>query len=252
MNDNDFSLPPADAGVSAGGLTETAGASVDDTTQHAPIAHNGADTAGGSDFDFSDADLQGADEGQTAEQQPEEQGEQQKEPGDEYALEFGEASLVPEDLRGDLTGIAKELGVDSKAAVQLLDKSLNAYVARNEAQMKEAGAQLKQEWGDRYAANVRAVKPLMVKVLQKAGIPLEQAGPLKSPMGFRLMNAVREMMGESSALAGASKTEPVLSREQRLQRLYNDPAKMEILANPAHDKWAEVNAEVNKLMGLPS
>lgn len=245
--------PPAPAlPASAGSSNATTPAAAGESHTQLP---DDAGAGVGGDFDFSAADLESKagednDGNDTAAESPAEGSGDNPRQG-EYVLTFADDSPVPEFVRGDLTRVAQELEVPADKASALYERGLAAFRTQADRQMREEGARLKEEWGDRYEANVKAVKPLMVRVLQKAGIALENAGPLKSPMGFRLMNAVREMMGESSAFAGKAGGNVVLSREQQVQDIYNDPQQLAILADPANPKWAELNAKLNHLLGLP-
>lgn len=252
---DDFSPSPVPAAAPA---TEGSNPAVSvPTATGNPIDNTAGAGAGGDDFNFSEADLTSADEGSASNgvvgddvENPAAPNGEARQQG-EYTLTFAEDSPVPEFVRGDLTRVAQELEVPADKASALYERGLTAFRTLANKQLREEGVRLKEEWGERYAANVQAVKPLMVRVLKKAGIPLENAGPLKSPMGFRLMNAVREMMGESSNYAGKATADVTLSREQQIQAIYNDPKKMAILSDPGNPQWAELNAHLNHLLGLP-
>lgn len=190
---------------------------------------------------------------ETSEQQPEGSETSEQQPageGGEYKLEWGEESAVPDYVRGDLAAVAKDIGVPAEQAAQLYERGLQAFIAQDQARMREAGQKLKQDWGNEFDAKIKAGKNLLARVAAQAGMTPEECKPMMSPMGFRFIEGLRLMMGESAKFAGKPTQTQALSPEAELDSIYKDPQKFAILSNPAHPEFEAVNARVNHLLGI--
>lgn len=168
----------------------------------------------------------------------------------EYVFELGEDTQIPEQIHGALGTLAQGLGVPGDSAAKLLNGALETYQKAHREVMLANLGKLKEEWGDKYAANVQATKAFITRIGRKAGLPVEELAPLSCPNGMRLMNALREELAESSAYVGAPATAPKLTVEQQIDAFYADKEKCEAMLNPAHPRFQAVHAELNRLYNI--
>ncbi len=204
-------------------------------------------------FSFTEADGEDSQEGEGSEgaANAEEGGEQKPDGVPEGFVLDAESSGIPESYHEGLGKLAGKHGIGGKEAAAFLKDALAFAGEQEEAANKEIGAQLRQEWGAQFEARTKATQTFMARMARKAGIPIENMRVLMSPYGFKLMNAVREYCGEGGKLAGKMGAQsPRQTPQQRLDAIYANPADYEALVHPGHPRHAEVNAEVNRLLGI--
>lgn len=225
-NELDVTAP----GVDAGAVEPAEGDSGDD----AAAADDDADV-----FSFSDADAES-----------DAQGEGEDAEGGEDVFAFSEGSKVPADYTEAFAGIAKEVGVGGKAAAALIERAWEYAVAQDKALNKELGGELRKEWGSEFDAKVAATKTFAVRLAERAGLSMEAMKPMMSPYGFKLINAMRELVQEGGGFAGGAKSEPKLTAEQQIDQIYETPELFRALTEPGDPRHDEINARLNKLMGI--
>lgn len=188
-------------------------------------------------FAFSDAD---ADEGDAGAESL----------GSAAVFELPSGSPVPVEYAEGFGKLASELGVDGGQAGRLIDGAWRQVAAQEQEALKVAAERLRAEWGPDFEANMVATKKFAVQLARRAGMTVEEMGPMKSPNGFRLMNAMRAMLQEGGGYAGGSKEQKPLTKEQEIDRIYETPELFRALVNASDPKHEEVNRRLNKLMGI--
>lgn len=170
--------------------------------------------------------------------------------GEEDAFAFSEGSQVPDEYAEAFAGIAKEVGVGGKAGAALIERAWAHAVAQREALNKELGAELRKEWGSDFNAKVGATKSFAVKLAGRAGLSMEAMRPMMSPYGFKLLNAMREMVQEGGGFAGVANAAPKMTPEQEIDKIYETPELWRALTDSGDPRHKEVNERLNMLMGL--
>lgn len=245
-------MPEPDAMPSGGGVLsapEGEDAQAMPGADAAAVVEGGADEQGGADddlFRFSDAD---ADDDENGRCEGEAAGGGDGEDG-EVRFELSHESDIPQEFAGDLGKIAKQLGVPGDKGAKLIEQAWSYAKAQHAAGNKRLGAELRREWGSEFDAKVGATKSFAARMARRAGLSMEQMAPMMSPHGFRLLNAMREMVQEGGGYAGAAKRDAQLSVEQQIDQIYESPELFRALSNPGDPRHNEVNARLNKLMGI--
>lgn len=170
--------------------------------------------------------------------------------GEEDVFAFSEGSQVPGGFTEAFAGIAKEVGVGGKSAAALIERAWAHAMAQQEAVNKELGAELRKDWGSEFNAKVGATKAFAVKLAGRAGLSVDDMKPMMSPYGFRLLNAMREMVQEGGGFAGAANAAPKMTPEQEIDRIYETPELWRALTDSGDPRHKDVNERLNKLMGL--
>lgn len=205
----------------------------------------------GDEVDFSwDDDADADEESEEAEESEE---SEEKAEGDEYEFSLGEETQIPSEIHGELGAVAKELGLPGDKAAQLLNKALAVYQRQHAELNKELGRELRAEWGNDFNKRLKATKAFAARIGREAGLKAEDMRAMMTPYGVRLLDAMRAKMGESGRLAGRVKAADAkpLTVQQRIEAFHSDPEKMAAVMDPLHPKHAMVNAELNKLYGIP-
>lgn len=68
------------------------------------------------------------------------------------------------------------------------------------------------EWGAEYQANVRQAKVFAAQMEKKAGVPHDVMKIFASPMGFRLLHALRGAVAEPGFVGGCAAREATKPR----------------------------------------
>ncbi len=133
------------------------------------------------DEEASDTQEQGAEEGK----------------GDDapYALEFSEGTTIDEGLVGIATRHFKEMGADGKKAGACMERIIAEYQEAQLASMEKDDGELKQDWGENYAANKKAVRAGLKSLLQGAGLEMSDGAVFESPKGYRLAFKILKRAG---------------------------------------------------------
>ena len=163
-----------------------------------------------------------------------------------YAVEFPEGFAVDEAFNGIVTPIAASSGLDGKAFGALTAKVIGAIQDAEYANMVKSDAELKSDWGAEYNANMLAAKTAAHKLKQATGLTDKDLAPLQSPKGMRLLFAISQLTGESSA-AGVS---PASASESSWARdVISDPNHPDYhdFRDPSSPRWRELNARYNRI-----
>lgn len=196
-------------------------------------------------FSLSEAD---ADEGEGAEDDSGD--DAQDEAGEEYRFDLGEKTQIPQVIHESLGALAQKLGVPGDKAASLLNEGLAIYQEAHREAMKKSLAELREEWGDRFAPNVKATKAFIVRLGKAAGLGVAEMGALECPHGMRLMNALRVHLNESGSYAGAPHAAPKLTPQQQIDAIFADPVKAEAMLDPGHPQYKAVHSELDGLYAL--
>lgn len=186
------------------------------------------------------------DSSEVQEETAEDSGEEDEQ--EEYQFDLGEETQIPSEIHGELGGLAKELGLPGDKAAALLNRSLEIYQKAHEAANKELGRELRKEWGPEFDAKLKATKIFAAKLGREAGLKAEDMAVMMSPYGVRLLNAMREKLGEGG-FAGRAAASP-MTTQQRLDAFYADPAKMAAVLDASHPLYESANKELNQLYGI--
>lgn len=215
-----------------------------------PVLNAGAEVvqedAGADEVDFSwddDADQESGEEANAEEPDQEEAGE--------YEFNLGEETQIPEGIHGELSGLAKELGLPGDKAAQLLNRGLEIYQKAHAEMNRELGRELRKEWGADFDAKLKATKAFAARLGRQAGLKAADMGAMMSPYGVRLLNAMREMVSEGGGFAGrAQQVAAPLTTQQKLDAFYANSEKMAAVLDPTHPLYESANRELNKLHGI--
>lgn len=205
---------------------------------------SGVEDAGVDDdvFSFSDADAGDAQDGGEAADGGE--GE------DGGVFELSAETDIPQEFAEGLGEIARELGVPGGKGAQLIERAWEFAKAQQEAANKQLGAEMRKEWGREFDAKVAATKQFAARLAKRAGLDAAKMAPMMSPYGFKLLNAMREMVQEGGGFAGAANSEPKLTTEQQIDQIYETPELFRALTEPGDPRHDEINARLNRLMGI--
>lgn len=175
-------------------------------------------------------------------------GESDQEESGEYEFNLGEETQIPEVIHGDLGSLAKELGLPGDKAAALLNRGLEIYQKAHEAANKELGRELRKEWGPEFDAKLKATKIFAAKLGREAGLKAEDMAVMMSPYGVRLLNAMREKLGEGG-FAGRAAASP-MTTQQKLDAFYANSEKMAAVLDASHPLYESANKELNQLYGI--
>lgn len=167
---------------------------------------------------------------------------------EEYKLAFGADSGIPDSLHEPLGKVAQKLGLESGKAASLLTEALAVVREQETALNKQLGLKLREEWGNEFDSRVKATKRFMARMAQQSGLSNEQMAVLMSPNGFRLMDAIRQSVGEPRGIAGNPAHAKAPTVQEQIDAIYNDPNEYAALINPADPRYMEVNDKMNKLL----
>lgn len=209
-------------------------------------------TDGASDDDlgiFSLSDAYEAEEGQEGAESAESKEEGKEE---EYQFDLGEQTQIPEVIHGQLGTMAQKLGVPGDKAAALLNRGLEIYQEAHREAMKKSLADLREDWGDKFTANVKATKAFIARLGKAAGLAVNELAALECPHGMRLMNALRVQLNETGAYAGAPQSAPKLTPQQQIDAIFSDPVKAEAMLDPGHPQYRAVHAELDRLYSIRS
>lgn len=178
---------------------------------------------------------------------PEEEADRGKPPpGKElpYTLELPEAFEAIEEFKSLLTEQAQSAGKYVFGVISAVQEAEQRNIAASTQE-------LRNDWGKDFQANRQAVKRFSGKIMAKPGLTPEDMAPLQSPKGYHLHHALIQATGEKPLVSG-SKTTP-LSTPEKAHRMLTDPADpdFEAMHDTSHARHREVNAEYNRLVGLP-
>lgn len=202
----------------------------------------------GEEVDFSLAADAPEEEEDGGEVSPEEEVAEEEAP---YVLELPEDFEATEEFKALLTEQAQASGLDGKAAGKYVSGVISAMQEAEQRNIAASTQELRDDWGKDFQANMQAVKRFSGKIMAKSGLTPEDMAPLQSPKGYRLLHALMQATGEKPLVSGP-KTTP-LSNPEKAHRMLTDPADpdFEAMHDTSHARHREVNAEYNRLVGLP-
>ena len=183
------------------------------------------------------------------------EGEQQEEAaaddGGEYVLELGESFGGSDEVRGMLTGHARELGLPADKAGAFVAAVCESLKTGMLEQRKAGYGELRKEWGRDFDANINGTKRVLNDMLKAGVIKAEQVDEFKSPAVFRAMNYLRSRLGEQGTKGMRSGGDGG-GRAAELKDILENPdnAMAQILMNPMHPKYAATAKYVNGLAGM--
>lgn len=228
----DGELDVAAAGVDAGVVEPAEGSGVEGADEDAVVDDDV--------FSFTDEDADDAPEGEADGGEGEDGG----------VFELSAESDIPQDYATGLGEIAREVGVGGAKGAQLIERAWEYVKEQQAAANRQLGAEMRKEWGSEFDAKVAATKQFAARLAKRAGLDAAKMAPMMSPYGFRLLNAMREMVQEGGGFAGGAKSEPKLTTEQQIDQIYETPELFRALTEPSDPRHEEINARLNKLMGI--
>lgn len=193
-------------------------------------------------FSFSEADADDAQDGGEAADGGEDE--------DGGVFELSAETDIPQEFAEGFGEIARELGVPGGKGAQLIERAWEYAKAQRAAANKQLGAEMRKEWGSEFDSKVAATKQFAARLAKRAGLEVAQMAPMMSPHGFRVLNAMREMLQEGGGFAGAANSEPKLTKEQQIDQIYETPELFRALTEPSDPRHDEINARLNGLMGI--
>lgn len=207
-----------------------------------PAAENAAQEAVVNPFDFSAADA-GDDDGGGGEPAAEDDG------GD-YELDFGQSFGGSDEVRDMITGHARAAGISREAGSRFVASVCESLLQQHQAQTKSAYDALAEEWGADFDKNEAGCKRMLGQMLKAGVIQESDKAALLNPSVFRVINHIRQAMGERPAL-GTTKAVQMDGRKE-YERIMSDPKspQFQILMNPQHPEYRQTAAYMNGLAGM--
>lgn len=178
----------------------------------------------------------------------------------DYALDVEEQYNVEPEIVNELTGCARGAGLQAQQASKFMNAMLAKLTEKQQAAFAAQDKQLRADWGGDFASRVRKNNQFIAHLAAKAGLSQADISVLQSPQGYRLVDALRNVTGESRVLTGSTNkvADPnaPLSEEQRramLRDMVRNP-KNEFrngLINPSAPaaERRRARAEYNKIAG---
>ena len=230
-------------------VTETGGMPAEAAAPAGESASPPVAVPGGDEVDFSLAAVSPEEEAAGGEVSPEEEKSTEEEAP--YMLELPEDFEATEEFKALLTEQAQASGLDGKAAGKYVSGVISAMQEAELRNITASTQELRDDWGKDFQANMQAVKRFSGKIMAKSGLTPEDMAPLQSPKGYRLLHALMQATGEKPLVSGP-KTTP-LSNPEKAHRMLTDPTDpdFEAMHDTSHARHREVNAEYNRLVGLP-
>ncbi len=178
--------------------------------------------------------------------------EQAKEPEKEYILELPDDLEVTDEFRAILKEQAKDSGLDGKAAGKYVSSVIKAMEKAEADNIAQSTRELREEWGKNFNAHMKSVKEFAYKLRAKSGLSPQDLAPLQSPKGYRLLLALKQMVGEDTFVDG--KTAPAQDPQKEAQRMLTDPTHkyFKAIQDPTDPLFPEANRVYNQLVGFPS
>ena len=141
------------------------------------------------------------------------------EEGEEYALNVEERYNVEPEIVSDLTECAKGAGLKAAEASEFMNAMLAKLSEKQKAAFDAQDKALRKDWGADFANRMRKNNQFIAHLARKAGLSQADIAVLQSPQGYRLVDALRGVTGESRVLAGSTSrgadANAPISEEQR-------------------------------------
>lgn len=122
----------------------------------------------------------------------------------EYALTVEEQYNVEPEIVSDLTECARGAGLNAGKASEFMNAMLAKLTEKQAAAFAAQDKQLRADWGNDFANRVRKNNQFIAHLAAKAGLSQSDIAVLQSPQGYRLVDALRGVTGESRVLAGST------------------------------------------------
>lgn len=166
-----------------------------------------------------------------------------------YAVEYPEGWQADPGFTEIVTPIAKESGLDGRKFGELAARVINGLNEAEYANMAKTDAELKQDWGADYEANMKAARAEAAFLKREAGLTDADLRVFACPKGMRALFAISRTHGERAA-AG---TQGVgVSEKGWAQEVMSNPAHPDYKAfhDPEDPRWRKVNERWNRANGL--
>ena len=177
------------------------------TTTDAADATQGAQQGGGTFHDSVNpnmADHAAVKRNPYAVQLDAEDGAGGEEESGEYALTVEEQYNVEPEIVSDLTECARGAGLKAGKASEFMNAMLAKLTEKQQAAFDAQDKKLRADWGNEFANRVRKNNQFIAHLAAKAGLTQADIAVLQSPQGYRLVDALRNVTGESRVLAGGT------------------------------------------------
>lgn len=168
-----------------------------------------------------------------------------------YALEFSDNFTPQDELLSVLTSKAQATGLSGRDAGAYTEAVISALQEQEYANMVQTDAELKRDWGSRYADNKKDVVRFAEDIRQRAGLTREDMAVLQSPKGFRFLHALMEATNGSQQAAGLERSAPSVGSSYA-ESIMNDPMHPDFRAfhDPSDARHRLVNDKYNRAVGL--
>ncbi len=168
-----------------------------------------------------------------------------------YALEFSDNFTPQDELLSVLTSKAQATGLSGREAGAYTEAVISALQEQEYANMVQTDAELKRDWGSRYADNKKDVVRFAEDIRQRAGLTREDMAVLQSPKGFRFLHALMEATNGSQQAAGLERSAPSVGSSYA-EAVMNDPMHPDFRAfhDPSDARHRLVNDKYNRAVGL--
>jgi hypothetical protein len=132
-------------------------------------------------------------------------------------------------------------------ANELAEEAKSSAAAKTTG-VEEAVARLRKEWGPAFDERLAMARDAAKRLGGEALLANERYG--NDPDAIMFMANVGKMLAQDSVVGGGrgrTFTTAPAEAEQQIQAIYNDPEKSRILANPRHEHYKSVRAELDRL-----
>ena len=186
-------------------------------------------------------------EGEVLSSEDEVQGE--SDVGEEYVLDFGAAFGGTDAVRDMITGHARAAGISAEAGSKFI--SCVCEELRQDAlrQAQEGYRVLEEEWKGDFGRRMERCKGTLHELLKEGVVSEQDVGVLMNPAVFRVVDKLRGMLGERSAVG--TRQAAAASAKARYDAIMGNPKceEFQILMNPSHPRYRQTADYVNGLAG---
>lgn len=228
-------LPGAEAGavpvVEAGGSDAAAAELQLDKEAEEPVVNP---------FDFTvESDGEGA-----AEVAVDDGGEEEA-----YVLDFGAAFGGTDAVRDMITGHARSAGISADAGSKFICSVCEELRQDALRQAQEGYRVLEEEWKADFGRRMERCKGTLQELLKEGVVSAEDVGVLMNPAVFRVVDKLRGMLGERSAVG--TRQAAAASAKAQYESIMSNPQceEFQILMNPSHPRYRQTADYVNGLAG---
>lgn len=177
--------------------------------------------------------------------------ESQETPDDSpFELTLGE-NITPE-MKTFLTEKAKESGFEAEKASSFISAITAKMEEDSIAAVEAEDKSLRDDWGRDYEKNMKQAQAFAHKLSKASGLSMEELEPFASPRGFRLLNAIASMTGESSVSGATMKADSQIDPKKEAEELVKGihPKYGHAILDPSHALHREANEYYNRIVGI--